>query len=103
MSNKGKKHKRSGTGSIEGEKSIAKKQNMAACEANLDENNKEEGATESEEEEEETGLGEIKSLLVGVQQTLLGMRTKNRRMAAEITELKSFDKHSTEISSLKKA
>ena len=102
MSNKGKKHKRGDRGSFEGENSvsIAKKQNMAA---NLDESSKEEGAIESEEEEEETSLEEIKSLLVGVQQTLLDMQTENRRMAAEITELKSsFNKHSTEISSLKK-
>ena len=103
MSNKGKKHKRGDRGSFEEENSvsIAKKQNMAA---NLDESSKEEGAIESEEEEEETSLEEIKSLLVGVQQTLLDMRTENRRMAAEITELKSsFNKHSTEISSLKKS
>jgi myosin heavy subunit len=103
MFNKGKKHKRGDRGSFEEENSvsIAKKQNMAA---NLDESSKEEGAIESEEEEEETSLEEIKSLLVGVQQTLLDMRTENRRMAAEITELKSsFNKHSTEISSLKKS
>lgn len=103
MSNKGKKHKRGDRGSFEEENSvsIAKKQNMAA---NLDESSKEEGAIESEEEEEEINLEEIKSLLVGVQQTLLDMRTENRRMAAEITELKSsFNKHSTEISSLKKS
>ena len=104
MSNKGRKHKRGDRGSFEEENSvsIAKKQNMAA---NLDESSKEEGAIESEEEEEEeTSLEEIKSLLVGVQQTLLDMWTENRRMAAEITELKScFNKHSTEISSLKKS
>ena len=91
MSNKGKKHKRGDRGSVEEENSvsIAKKQNMAA---NLDESSKEEGAIESEEEEEETSLEEIKSLLVGVQQTLLDMRTENRRMAAEIPELKSLKK-----------
>ena len=72
--------------------------------ANLDESSKDEGAIESEEEEEETSLEELKSPVVGVQQTLLDMQTENRRMAAELTELKSsFNKHSTEISSLKKA
>ena len=104
MINKGKKHKRGDRGSIEEENSVAKKQNMAACEANLDESSTDEGAIESEEEEEETSIEEIKSLLVGVQQTLLDMQTENRRMAAELTELKSsFNMHSTEISSLKKA
>ena len=87
--------------------SIAKKQNMAArAEANLDENIKHDAdiEPEEEEEEEETTLEEIKCLLVGVQQTLHDMRTENRKMAAEIAELKSsFNKHSTEISTLKKA
>ena len=70
----------------------------------MDESSKDEGAIESAEVEEETSLEERKSLLVGVQQTLLDMQTENRRMAAELTDLKSsFNKHSTEISSLKNA
>ena len=68
----------------------------------MDESSKDEGAIESAEVKEETSLEERKSLLVGVQQTLLDMQTENRRMAAELTDLKSsFNKHSTEISSLK--
>ena len=56
--------------------SIAKKQNMAArAEANLDENIKNDADIEPEEEEED-------------------MRTENRKMAAEIADLKSsFNKH----------
>ena len=102
MSNKGKKHKRGGRGSTEDEISIAKKQNMVAREANLDDSSKDESSTASTKEKE-TSLEEIKGLLEGVQRTLLEMRTDNRRMAAELTELKSsFNTHSTEINSLKK-
>lgn len=102
MTNKGKKHKRGDRGSTEDEISIAKKQNMAAREANLDDSSKDESATVSTEEKE-TSLEEIKGLLEGVQRTLVEMRTDNRRMADELTELKSsFNTHSTEINSLKK-
>ena len=102
MTNKGKKHKRGDRDSTEDEISIAKKQNMAAREANLDDSSKEESATVSTEEKE-TSLEEIKGLLEGVQRTLVEMRTDNRRMADELTELKSsFNTHSTEINSLKK-
>ena len=52
MTNKGKKHKRGDRGSTEDEISIAKKQNMAAREANLDDSSKEESATVSTEEKE---------------------------------------------------
>ena len=101
MTNKGKKHKRGDRGSTE-DISIAKKQNMAAREANLDDSSKDESATVSTEEKE-TSLEEIKGLLEGVQRTLVEMRTDNRRMADELTELKSsFNTHSTEINSLKK-
>lgn len=103
MTNKGKKHKRGERRSNEERNSTAKKLNMAACEAHLYDNNEAENAFKSSEEKE-TSLGEIKVLLQGVQQTLLEMQTENRRMAAELTELKSsFNKHSTEISSLKTA
>ena len=102
MTNKGKKHKRGDRGSTEDEISIAKKQNMAAREANLDDGSKDESATVSTEEKE-TSLEEIKGLLEGVQRTLVEMWTDNRRMADELTELKSsFNTHSTEINSLKK-
>ena len=102
MTNKGKKHKRGDRGSTEDEISIAKKQNMAAREANLDDSSKDESATVSTEEKE-TSLEEIKGLLEGVQRTLVEMWTDNRRMADELTELKSsFNTHSTEINSLKK-
>ena len=102
MTNKGKKHKRGDRGSTEDEISIAKKQNMAAREANLDDSSKDESATVSTKEKE-TSLEEIKGLLEGVQRTLVEMRTDNRRMADELTELKSsFNTHSTEINSLKK-
>ena len=102
MTNKGKKHKRGDRGSTEDEISNAKKQNMAAREANLDDSSKDESATVSTEEKE-TSLEEIKGLLEGVQRTLVEMRTDNRRMADELTELKSsFNTHSTEINSLKK-
>ena len=103
MTNKGKKHKRGDRGSTEEENSTAKKQNMAECEANLDDNNEGEDAFKPSEEKE-TSLKDIKGMLVGVQQTLLEMQTENRRTAAELTELKSsFKKHSTEISSVKTA
>ena len=102
MTNKGKKHKRGDRGSTEDEISNAKKQNMAAREANLDDSSKDESATVSTEEKE-TSLEEIKGLLEGVQRTLVEMRTDNRRMEDELTELKSsFNTHSTEINSLKK-
>ena len=75
---------------------------MAAREANLDDSSKDESATVSTEEKE-TSLEEIKGLLEGVQRTLVEMRTDNRRMTDELTELKSsFNTHSTEINSLKK-
>ena len=74
---------------------------MVACEASPD-NEAEDVFVPSAEEE--TSLHEIKTLLEGVQQTLLEMRTENQQMAAEITELKSpFKKHSIEISSLQTA
>ena len=74
---------------------------MAASEVTLEDNT--EDAFESSEENE-TSLKEIKGLLEGVQKTLLIMQTENRRMAAELTELKSsFSKQSTEISSLQSA
>lgn len=96
------KHKRGERGSSEEGNSAAKKQNMAACEANP--NNDEVEDVFEQSEEEETSFNELKALLEGVQQTLLEMRTENQRMAAEITELKcSFKKHSMEISSLKAA
>ena len=50
MTNKGKKHKRGDRGSTEDEISIAKKQNMAAREANLDDSIKDESPTASTEE-----------------------------------------------------
>ena len=95
------KHKRGDRGSSKEGNSAAKKQNMAACETSPDN-----GAEDVFEpsEEEETSLHEIKTLLEGVQQTLLEMRTENQQMAAEITELKSsFKKHSIEISLLQTA
>ena len=94
------KHKRGDRGSSEDGNSAAKKQNMAACETSPDDA---EDIFEPREEEE-TSLHEIKTLLEGVQQTLLEMRTENQQMAAEITELKSsFKKHSIEISLLQTA
>lgn len=104
MSDMGKKHKRGDRGSTEAEgKNNAKKQNMAASEPKSHDDSEEEDALNSSEENE-TNLKEIKSQLEGVQQTLLQVQTENRRMAAELTELKSpFNKHSTEISSLKTA
>ena len=68
MTNKGKKHKTGDRGSTEDEISISKKQNMAACEANLDDNSKDERSTASTEEKE-TSLDEIEDLLEGVQRT----------------------------------
>ena len=87
------KHKRGDRGSSEEENCAAKKQNMVACEASPDNNEAEDVFEPSKEEE--TSLHEIKTLLEGVQQTLLEMCIENQRMAAEITELKSsFKKYS---------
>ena len=102
MTKKGKKRKRVDRGSTEEQNGIAKKQNMAASEATLEDKNNEDAFESSEENE--TSLKEIKGLLEGVQKTLLIMQTENRTMAAELTELKSsFSKQSTEIISLQSA
>ena len=74
---------------------------MAAFEMEIDDSKQGDDAFEVSEEKK-TSLDEIKALLDGVQQMLLEMQNKNRKMADELTELKSsFKKHSMEIGSLK--
>ena len=83
------KHKRRARGSTEEDTSIAKKQNMAAAEA---ESKVEDSATSEDSceqnEVKEIILKEIMTLLQNVKLTLQEMHAESRSMADEMRELK---------------